>query len=78
MELLLTTLLIYTHANNQGCIMTPMPAGTVIASLLPLSSAKPLGIDSAEADASESESRSGSSTDAHPDEDNTDTGVAAR
>ncbi|DBA72537.1 hypothetical protein WJX79_010559 [Trebouxia sp. C0005] len=52
--------------------------GTVIASLLPLSSAKPLGIDSAEADASESESRSGSSADAHPDEDNTDTSVAAR
>jgi len=74
----LTTLLVNTHANKEGCTMTLMPAGTVIASLLPLSSAKPLGIDSAEADASESESRSGSSADAHPDEDNTDTGVAAR
>ncbi|DBB09878.1 hypothetical protein WJX82_001683 [Trebouxia sp. C0006] len=50
--------------------------GTIIASLLPSSSAKSLGIDSAEADASESESRSGSSADA--DEDNTDTNVAAR
>ena len=58
--------------------MTLMPAGTVIASLLPLLSAKPLGIDSAEADASESESRSGSSVDMHADDDNTDTSVAAR
>ncbi|DBB02922.1 TPA: hypothetical protein ACH3X1_013524 [Trebouxia sp. C0004] len=55
-----------------------MPAGTVIASLLPLSSAKPLGIDSAEADASESESRSGSSADVQAAENNTDSGVAAR
>ena len=55
-----------------------MLAGTVVASLLPLSSAKPLGVDSAEADASESESRSGSSTDMHGDKDDADTAVAAR
>lgn len=54
------------------------PAGTVVASLLPLSSAKPLGVDSAEADASESESRSGSSADMHADEDDADSPVAAR
>ena len=53
-----------------------MPAGAVVASLLPLSFAKPLGIDSAEADASESESRSGSSADVHTDVDNSD--VATR
>lgn len=55
-----------------------MLAGTVVASLLPLSSAKPLGVDSAEADASESESRSGSSTDMLGDKDDADSAVAAR
>ena len=55
-----------------------MLAGTVVASLLPLSSAKPLGVDSAEADASESESRSGSSTDMHGGKDDADAAVAAR
>ena len=53
-------------------------AGVVIASLLPLPSAKPLGIDSAEADACESESRSGSSGDIHAEQDDTDAAVAAR
>lgn len=52
-------------------------AGVVIASLLPLPSAKPLGIDSAEADACESESRSGSSGDIHAEQDDTDAAVAA-
>ena len=42
-----------------------LAAGTVVASLLLLPSARPLGIDSAEADACESESRSSSSVDVH-------------
>jgi len=78
MQLWLTTLVVGPHADNQIASLTLTPAGTIIASLLPLSSAKPLGIDSAEADASECESRSGSSSDVQADEDNTDTGVAAR
>ena len=62
--------LVHTHLH--------MFAGAVVASLLPLSSAKPLGVDSAEADAAESESRSGSSADMHGDQDDADDAVAAR
>ena len=53
-------------------------AGTVVASLLPLPSAKTLGIGSAEADTSESESCSGSSADTHAVQDQKDAAVAAR
>ena len=45
------------------------PAGILIASLLPLPSAKLLGVDSAEAQVSESESSSGSAADISADSD---------
>lgn len=53
-------------------------AGAVAASLLPLSSAKPLGVDSAGADASESESYSTSSTEGLASQEDTLASEAAR
>ena len=47
----------------------PQIAGVVVAALLPLPSAKLLGVDSAEAQASESESSSGSAADTSADSD---------
>lgn len=53
-------------------------AGAVVASLLPLPSAKCLGVDSAEADASEAESHSNSSADTQAGRDDNDAAESAR
>ena len=60
------------------CYVVLCCAGTVIASLLPLPSAKPLGVDSAEADAGDSESRSESSADVQSELDDSDSVKTAR
>ena len=53
-------------------------AGILMAALLPLPSAKPLGVDSAEAGAVESESRSESSADTQSELDDSDSARTAR